>query len=238
MIRARIVVSAAVVATAVMAGTAAAQRISSPYEFVERKQDLGPFAAYVLTAAGAAGLNANSGFMAGLQYSLTLSGPMQLNAFGAYWPTERDVIDPAAEGGPASIGTADLPIVLLGLRIKLSLTGARTWHNLVPQIVAGIGLAFDTSQEPNCVLDRETPQCRLAPDERFRFGNAFMGQIGFGVAWMWSQRLGARLSVEDYLWRLTTPDGFRDPDLMLNPAPPQKDWTNNIGLSLGISYWF
>ena len=229
---------AAVAATLMAQNPATAQRISSPYQFIEQKMDLGVFGAYIFSDPGSVNLGPQPGPMAGVQYGLTLTGPIQLNPYIAYWPTTREIIDPSTESGWQSIGSTDLPIIMLGLRMKLGLTGQRTWHRLTPQIIAGVGLAFDTSQEPNCVLDRETPQCQLTPEERYRFGNTFMIQVGFGTAWMWSERLGARFSIEDYLWRITSPSAFRDPANNLDPAPPEKQWTNNFELSVGISYWF
>jgi len=229
------------VLTAVLltAPPAAAQRVSSPYRFVDAKQDLGPFVGWMWTGRGSADLGPKSGLLYGLRYSIRLSDPLGIGVVGAYFPTERDVIDPSTESpDPAVVGSEDVDLLLIAGRLRLNITGARTWHNLAPYVYLGLGLVVDLSGDAGCTLNSTRPDCQLFPREQFDFGNSFMGQFGLGTAWLPSSRLGVRLAVHDNIWRLDTPDGFFDPEVQLDPVPPESDWTNNVQLTLALTFWF
>jgi hypothetical protein len=216
-----------------------AQEVASPYRFIEHKQNLGPIVSYLFTDRGTAKLGPKSGLAYGLQYSIQLSGPIRLSAYGAYFPTQRDVIDPKAEDEEARVlGSEDLDLVLLGGRLQLNLPGARTWNRLAPFVLAGLGVAMDPVGDIGCTATSERPHCLLAPTDRFKFGTAFIGQLGVGTIWLPGQRIGVRLSAVNTIWRVPAPLGFSDVDVTLDPRPPSTDWTNNIHVTLGLSYWF
>ena len=80
-----------------ISGEAAAQQISSPYEFIERKRDIGPIGGYIFADRGAANVGPSSGPYFGLQGTFSVSNPLKLSAFVAYFPGERDVIDPTPQ---------------------------------------------------------------------------------------------------------------------------------------------
>ncbi len=220
------------------AGDLDAQVISSPYRFVERKTDLGFYAAWLLSDRSNSDLGPKSGPVYGLQFARRLSDPLQISLLGGYFDSERDITDPSPDSPPEVIGTVDQNIVLLALRLQFNLTGARTWHNLIPHLLVGIGLAFDASSQPSCLVVSTNPECQLDADERFAFDSHFMGQFGLGSIWLLSERLGVRGTIHDNFWRLTTPPAFLDPERNQDPAPREKEWTNNIQISLGVSYWF
>ncbi len=224
---------AAVAGTLANPAVAPAQRIGSPYRFVERKQDIGPFASYMSTDRGEANLGPQSGVLYGLRYALRLSDPLRLSAFAAYFPAERDVIDPTTDDGPLVVGVEELNLLLLAGQLHLVLTGTRTWHNIAPYVIAGLGIAIDLTGEPFCPGGSTRPQCQVAVRERFEFGSTFMGTAGLGLIWMPSERLGMRLAVTDDIWRLRAPGEFFDLGLA-----PETDWTNNFELSAGLSLWF
>lgn len=201
--------------------------------------DFGPYGAWLLSDRASSDLGPKSGPVYGLQYALRISDPIQLGLVGGYFDGERDVIDPSPDAPPEVIGTVDQNIVLLAGRLQFNLTGARTWHNLIPYFFGGIGLAIDASSESSCLVgERDSPRCQLSLDERFDFGRRFMGQFGLGFVWLLSKRLGFRASIHDNLWQLPTPPAFLDPELNQDPAPRESEWTNNIQSSLGLSYWF
>lgn len=226
------------VGIATFAPSVAAQNVPSPYQFVERSQDLGPFVAWLSTSRGSADLGPKSGPVYGLQYAIRINDPMQFSALGGFMRAERDVIDPGAEGGPAVIDTEDFTLVTLAGRLQLNLTGARTWNNLMPYILAGLGLAFDATGQQTCTLQNLSPECRLDPDERFGFNTSVMGQAGVGTAWLPSERFGLRFTIHDNIWRIESPPGWRDPQLELPEVPPETEWLNNIQFTASLSYWF
>ncbi len=222
------------------AAEADAQTITSPYAFIEKKKDIGPFIGYMFADRGRVGLGPQAGPLAGLQFSIGLSGPIYFGAYASYFPSERDVIDPSIEqGGSEVIGKTSINLLLLAGQLRLQLTGSRTWHNLVPFFYGGAGAAFDVSSTPSCDFsNRDDPTCNLDPPERFDFGVSFMGQIGLGVIWLPFRRIGFRLTFDDTIWRLTTPDGYYAETSTIFPVPPKQDWTNNLQLAVGAYYWF
>ncbi|UCF20731.1 MAG: hypothetical protein JSU87_04795 [Gemmatimonadota bacterium] len=219
---------------------AAAQQISSPYEFIENNKDVGPLVAYVFTDRGAAKVGPQSNPLYGVQATFSVSTPLKISAFVAYFPSERDVIDPTpAEGDEAVIvGTKPMDLLLIAGRLHLSLTGVRTWNRLAPFLTGGAGIALGISGSPACTLTSPDPDCQVLPSERFDFGSSLLIHFGTGTVWLPTRRIGVRLEVLNSIWRLKTPDGFRDFNVVLDPVPPETDWTNNIQLSAALTYWF
>src|SRR5512143_2667918 len=64
-----------------------AQRITSPYKFIDSSQELGGFAAHVNADKGAAGLGSESGMAYGARYGLRFSGPLMVDVGVMYFPT-------------------------------------------------------------------------------------------------------------------------------------------------------
>jgi len=215
-----------------------AQTIRSPYRFIDKKKDLGLFVGYVFTDRGQAGLGPYANPLAGAKFTLYLSGPINLGAYVAYFPSERDIIDPQAAPADRVLGKTGLNLLLLAAQLKLQLTGGRTWHRLAPYFYGGVGAAFDVTSETSCIDDPFQTNCRLPARDRFSFGTQFMGQFGFGTIWLPTKRIGLRLTIDDTIWRLTTPVGFYDEGTQMVPLPPAKEWTNNIQLTIGAYYWF
>jgi hypothetical protein len=220
------------------AAPAAAQHIGSPYRFVEPRQDLGPYLAYMFADQGSARLGPKSGPLIGAQYAIRLSQPIQIGANLAYFPAEREVTDISSENPPQVVGTESLNLLLASARVLFTLTGSRTWHHLMPYFIGGVGIALDVTGSISCVGEEGPPDCQLAPDERFDFGTSLLLQFGVGTALIISDRLGARISVEDDIWTLDTPSGYFDPSVEIDRVPPDSDWTNNIQVTVILSYWF
>jgi hypothetical protein len=231
-----------VLASLAVPGKTSAQVIKSPYDFLDRKKDIGIFIGYMFADRGAAGLGANDGPLAGIQFTLRVTDPLNIGVYGAYFPSKREVIDPRAEDeAERIIGETDVDVVMLAGRLQLHLTGSRKWHNIVPIVYGGLGIVFDVSPSFSClpgVIEGRDPNCQLTPRDRFSFGTSFLGQIGIAFSWVPRQRLGLRFTADNSIWRLTTPDGYYDETSTITPVPSFKDWTNNIQLTLGTYFWF
>ncbi len=226
-------------ATPALVTRAEAQSIASPYQFVDRKKDVGIFVGYMFADKGSAGLGPAAGLLAGAEFNIRVSDPIGIGFYGAYFPSERDVIDPQADDESERIvGTTDMNLFLLAGRLKLQLTGSRTWHRLVPYVYGGLGIVFDVSSNPSCFAEPSQANCQVPARERLDFGTGFLGQIGLGVIWLPSERLGLRVTFDDSIWKLSTPDGFYDDTSTLFPTPPRSDWTNNLQLTAGLFFWF
>jgi hypothetical protein len=222
---------------------ALAQRISSPYRFIEGKQDLGLSVSHIFSDPGSARLGPKGGLAYGIEYTRRVSRPLSLTPLLVYFPSERDVIDPSVEEGEGEngslvVGTTDIDLLLLAGRLNFNLTGARTWHRLSPYLFGGLGLVFDISSSRSCLAQQNHPECQIEPRERLDFGTSFLMQFGLGTVWLPRQHLGLRLEFLNSIWRLKTPVGFYDPGVTIDPVPPPTDWTNNWQVAITLAYWF
>ena len=229
----------AILAAPALPSPVQAQRIASPYQFLDYKKDIGVFVGYLFTDKGSAGLGPKAGPLGGLAFNIRVSDPMVITLQGAYFPGKRDIIDPAAEEASERIlGTTDLNLLLLSGRLNLQLTGSRTWHNIAPYFYGGLGIVIETSTTTCLPGPNLPPECQPQPRERFSYGTSFLGQLGIGAIWLPGNRLGLRVTLDDSIWKLDTPVGFFDETSTVFPVPPASDWTNNIQLTTGLFFFF
>jgi hypothetical protein len=210
--------------------SALAQRIDSPYRFVESSQTLGVFGTYIDARIGAVGLGPQPGPAFGVRYGIRLGGPFDGEADVFVMPTTRMVLDTAqVDGEFRELG--DVPANLAGLvaSLRFNITGARTFHGFQPFVAFGGGAVLNTT-------GRDALEEDLVEDARFRFGTSFAGLLGTGTDWFLSERLSLRADARALLWKLRTPQAFR---LGGRAAEiPADEWQRNGFISLGISYHF
>jgi hypothetical protein len=223
--------AAAALAASLPLAPAGAQTIPSPYRFIEHGRDLGAFVGWIATDRGTVRLGPSSGLAPGLQFTFRINDPMALSARVAYFSTEREVIDTVTVDGALRTraeGRAALDLLLAGARLQFTITGARTWHRIAPHIIAGAGLAI--------ALSEETEAPTVAPTSRYSFGHAFLGQLGVGAVVFLSDRWAVRLSLLDHLWQIRAPEGLQN--AALDPVAPEREWTHNAELSIGLHHYF
>ena len=185
-------------------GVARSQTIPSPFRFVETSQEGGLFAGTSSLARGRFGLGPGGGFEFGGRWGIDLSGPLGFEIVSAWITGTRDVINPAKLIGDKKVGEADVLIGTAEGRLRITLTGDRTWHRLSPFILAGGGIAFDLS--PAAEADE-----LLLEGDRFEFGTSFIGTMGVGSRLFVTDRLALRGDAVFSLWKLDTPPGFSEP---------------------------
>ena len=209
-------------------GSAAGQRIPSPYRFYETKQEAGAFTGWIAPGTGRFGYGPRNGPMVGVRYGVELSGPVSLEGLVNWIPTTRDVIDPRRQEGQRRIGEADANLLGVDARLKLSLTGARTWHHLNPFALVGAGAMWDLAQTATIEAD-------LGEQDRFEFGTAFVGVLGGGMRWFandhWIMRGDALL----HIWKLDTPSGFRLASRGFTDVGT-SEWVNAGSVVIGAAY--
>lgn len=206
-----------------LASAAAGQTIDSPYRFVDQSQLLGATAGYIFTNRGSAGFGPASAPYAGLRYAIRINGPFVLEGTAAYFPTTRNVLDSTQVNGAYTVlDQASMSLLLLKGVLRFDLTGPRTWYNTIPHLLVGGGGVIQTSNEE--------PQEQLNADLRFRFGTSFAGQLGAGIEWLPTRRLGLKADSRMFLWKLTAPTGFLTEEATI----PQEEWVQNYVLSGGI----
>jgi hypothetical protein len=220
----------AVVALFTAAQPAQAQRITSPYRFLEAGQEIGGIATYVRAGDATVGLGAKSGPAFGGRYGIRLGGPFMIEVEGVYFPTEHAVLDSVVvDSAFQQIGTADQTLLIATAALRFNITGPRTWHGLQPFVVLGAGAVIETSHDKDAV--------NQAPvDARFDFGTSFAGTLGGGIAWLPSRHLAIRLDGRNVLWKVTTPAALRRGDIGL--TMPDDEWVQNFTAAAGVSILF
>lgn len=226
-------------AAALFVRPGSAQTIRSPYDFVENSQGVRVFAAYVATDRGTINVGPGSAMGYGVGYTIRLSGPFNLDGRLSYLPTDRQVFD-ITEADSAAIredptvglvelGTADLALALLDVSLRFDITGPRTWHNLQPYALLGVGGVLVVSTDNAVEQDLPTDI-----DLRVRFQNGVTGHVGAGVEWHLGDHFGIRAEARDLLWNVDIPDGFFVPGRVIDDS----EWVQTAHLSLGLSYRF
>lgn len=215
---------------ATVPATVKGQTIPSPFKFVEKRQEAGLYAGLSSINEGRFGFGPSGGLNFGARWGIRLSGPLGFETVAGVISGTRDVINPARPEGDRKVGEADVLIGTLDGRLRLALTGDRTWHNVQPFVVAGGGIAFDLS--PTAADD-----ALLEEQDRFAMGTGFFGTLGTGLNLFLSDELVLRADGIFSLWKLDTPPGFSDPERGFD-AVEQSEWANGLHLSLTTTIRF
>lgn len=211
--------------------TVSAQSITSPYQFLDGRHEVGLALHYVPGSRGSMQLGPGGGLKAGARYGLELGGPFALEFHGFVLPTDRRVRIPSVDGlAIEDRDTVDMAVAGLEGRVRFSLTGPRTWNRLAPFVTMGGGLvgAFDSRTEE----EQELPD-----DLRFSFGPSFLGTLGAGTRVVLTDRLSLRLEATTHIWKVGTPQGFLRLDEAAGPVVEQQ-WPGVGSFGAGLSYRF
>ena len=207
-----------------------AQTVSSPYRFIEGSHDVGVIFGVVQENRGAMGIGPGGGSLLGIRYAIELSGPLALEAAGYLIPTDRVVYDAVPGKGLVPLGNTDTMVASADIRIRFSLTGARTWHGVVPFLMAGGGIAGNLSGPSEFAAE-------IPASERVGFGPSFLGIMGGGTRWIPFERLTLRVDTLLSIWKVETPRGFSDVEEDLEVFVNQE-WLGVGSLVFGASYRF
>lgn len=211
---------------------AGAQRVgyppeASPYRDVPYRQELTVFGGWFAAQADPAGVAPRSGPLTGLRYEIRVGGPANFYARLAGAFSERTVVDPAQ---PEATRRTDesTTLYLADLGIALNLTGQKSWHNLVPVVSGGVGLASDF-------------QSRDVGG--YRFGTPFAIALGGGIRYVPGGNFQLRVDVTDHLYQIRYPNSYFTPQAAgLTPVLPatqsQNMWRHNAALTIGASWLF
>lgn len=209
---------------------------TSPYRDLTESHEVTLFSGYYLARTDPAGVVPQRGPMAGALYQWRPSGPANLNFSFARVASERDVLDPernatctpSAVSNCKVIGTFRWPLYLFDAGFAMSLTGARSFYRLVPELKFGLGVASDFHTSPD-VGD-------------FAFGTRFAFTWGAGIRWLPGGRYQLRADLLNHLYSVKYPDSYFQPapdgSAILNPTKSKSSWLNNPGFTIGVSYLF
>lgn len=223
---------ALLVLLALHAAPIAAQRLDSPYRFLDHGQQAGVFASYLLPSEGRLGVGPQSSPGVGLRYGIAVSGPFSVEVEALFSSMTRSVVDTSfttPDSARVVRGEGDFALLAAMGSVRLSLTGNRTWNGLQPFALFGAGVVSN--------LAGDSPADTLvAEDARFTFGTSFAGQLGAGAEYFFSQRWSARFDARTALWKLKNPVAFRLGER--GRLVPADEWEGNSIFSAGLSLHF
>lgn len=208
-----------------------AQRISSPYAFIQGTHTAAVVVGTIGEAKGDLGLGPGGGTLVAARYGIELRGPLAVDVHGFFVSTNRTVFAPVAETGLVEIGPARTLLTGLEARLRFTVTGRRTWYRTAPFVVLGGGIVGDLAGPPAI-------EAEVAPEAHFNFGPSFVGVAGTGIRIVASDRIEFRGEVNYRLWKLGTPVAFRDLDENLEAPLPEQEWVGPVAFVLEASYGF
>ena len=217
----------ALLAAAPAAAQVGYEPATSPYTDLEHKQELTWLLGYVRTRHDPAGVAPRSAPLTGVRYELNLVGPLALSADLIRSFSERNVLDPARPAVTRDGGTESTPVYSADLGLALDLTGRKSWHHLVPQLRAALGVVTSRAKDDS---------------SGFSFGTPFALSFGGGLKFVPGGRLQLRMDVTDRVFKLSYPDSYfrkaSDNTSVLEETTPRSFYTHHAALTVGVSYLF
>jgi hypothetical protein len=201
--------------------------------------DLTTRQAFTLSAGvfGGNAANAGVGWRRGTLFAgrldTRLGGPFDLYASVGFAGSGRYRINTSLDSATRKTGPFARTLVLADLGIILNVTGAKTWHGLAPYVGFGVGEVLPTRSETDV--------------GGYNAGTNFAMIPILGARLFVTRSLAARIEVRDYFFRYEWPLRYFDPlDNNGNPISPailplglkDKQWTNNLTLTIGLAYGF
>ena len=222
----------ALTALACVASTVSAQvgypPAQSPYLDLTYTQEVTPIVGYYFSRMDPAGVTPKSAALLGVRYEWRAGGPAHLTGEIVRIAASRTVLDPSKPSATRDLGEQSSPLWSADVGLGMSLTGARSWHYLVPELKAGVGLISDFK----------------GPDVGgFKYGTRFALTWGAALRYVpGNSRYQIRADLTNRLSSITYPDVyFRSPTAGVTPIVTGRDksvWRNNPALSIGVSYLF
>ena len=198
----------------------------SPFRDLEYRQQVNAEVGYLHTQSDGPGVAPRSAPFVGARWAMQFSNPFIISARIAQAFSERDVIDPAATAANRFVRTETVPLTMADVQIGLALTGYRSWHNLVPELNAGMGVigAFDERDEGG-----------------FRVGTPLALTGGAGVRWVPGGQWHVRADLTHRMYRISYPQSYFQSTVgepVLGAQDSNSRWTHNPSLSISIGYLF
>jgi hypothetical protein len=108
----------------------------------------------------------------------------------------------------------------------MNLTGRKSWHHIVPQVRAGIGVVHSSAQDTL----------------GFSFGTPFAFSFGGGLKLVPGGRVQFRADITDRVFKLSYPDAYyrlaSDNTAVLDAQTARSFYTHHAALTVGVSYLF
>ena len=201
----------------------------SPYLDLEHAQAWTLLAGQFHAHRDPAHVGPQSGPLLGVHYEWRASGPASLFGEITRMSSDRRIIDPFKSDPARELGTVSRPLYSADFGLGLSLTGAKSWHHLVPEISGGAGLISDLRSKPD--------------SGGFKFGTRFAITTGVGIRWVPGGRWQIRGDIKDRLYTMGYPEAYYIAPTgggvpVVSSSQSKSFWSNNPAFTLGISRLF
>jgi len=201
---------------------------NSPYFDLQHSQELTLIGGQYHAQRDPANVGPQSGLLVGAHYEYRASGPLYITGELARISSERRVINPFRVGDARDLGNKSQPLYSADVGLGLGLTGGKSWHHIVPEVTAGVGLVTDFR--------------RQADTGGFKFGTRFALNFGAGIRVVPGGRWQIRFDVKDRMYTLGYPEAFYVTPAggteVVSPTQPKSFWLNNPAFTLGLSRLF
>jgi hypothetical protein len=214
-------------------GSAAAAQVGysptgSPYRDLDHAQEITLLVGNYHAHRDPADVGPQSGMLIGAHYEWRAGGPAHLIAEVSRASSERRLIDPFKAGVARELGSTSRPLYAANVGLGVSLTGAKSWHHIVPELAGGAGIVSDLHANPD--------------SGGFKFGTRFALNWGGGIRWVPGGSWALRGDITNRLYTISYPEAYYTTPTGGSPVIPQTQsksfWTNNPAFTLGISRLF
>lgn len=226
---------ASIAAIAIAAGQAAAQGsqvgyppAKSPYVDLPFSQEFTFLGGEYHAHRDVADVGPQSGMITGIHYEWRAGGPAHITGEIAYISSDRRLINPLRSEPGRELGSASRPLYTADVGLGMSLTGGKSWHRLVPEIGAGVGLISDLRSQPD--------------SGGFLFGTRFAFNASAGIRYLVGGKWQIRADIKDRFYTISYPQTFftapTGGTAVVTSDAAKSYWLNNPALTLGLSYLF
>lgn len=195
----------------------------SPYEDVRFGQTLTVLAGWLMPGRDPAGAAPRAGTLGEVRYDIGVGGPASLYLRYALGRGERDVLLPERARATRVFETRPMSTHVLDGGLDIALTGAKTWHRLVPSLFAGAGIASDFA---------------AVDTGGYRFGNKFAITWGGSLRFIPRRGIQLRADLTNRFWKYEYPDRYfvkgADTTSILTDTRRRSAWRSNWGATAGV----
>jgi hypothetical protein len=201
---------------------------NSPYVDIEHAQEFTFIVGQYQAHRDPANVGPQSGLLLGAHYEWRAGGPAYLIAELARVSSDRNVINPFRADASRNLGSKSQPLYSSDLDLGLGLTGGKSWHHIVPEFIAGVGLISDFRSQPDT--------------GGFKFGTRFALNFGGGLRIVPGEKWAIRADIKDRMYTIAYPEAFYVAPAGGTAVIPQTQsksfWTHNPAFTLGLSRLF
>jgi hypothetical protein len=200
---------------------------NSPYRDFENSHEFTFLYGHYTSGKDPIGIAPRNGPLFGLRYQIHVGGPAFLMARWSHVNTSRSAIDPTHTGPARQLGSKNVSLNLYDIDLSLNLTGQKTFHNIIPVLNLGGGLA-------SCGCSVE--------NDPYSFGTPFAFSFGGGLRYAPGGRFMLSVDWNDYLYQLKYPTAYyvtpTGGTAAVTGDQARSFWKNNRALTIGASLLF